>query len=550
MKASLAACAAAAVFLAACAENPTTKSVIDPQMSSLTSGNLRVTVNGPDGTNLCNILPDSALIRIRVIDRAPNPDVFRRGKTVMCPLNTDTFANLAFGPDYILQAALLTPGGSEARVPSSFINPTPFEFSADGTRKIIRVLLGAPIGGIATVDGRNAAGVGLTIQPTISNYFAAGQTFTSDNQGAWRSSFGAAPFLQRGLSYTATCSGGLGLSTGPAPVGPFVFNTDLSDINCALSNSLSKRWSHTATDLVFTAWDGHWGAVVHGPDTVGLGWGLQYPVATRPSRAQEASHSFFGGLIFSVNSSLVSAADLQGYNLECGANCRDMSWGVLSLGKSGEFGRRVTWDMSDAGFTDGRGLSIKQTSYDGEGGDFILFKLELTNNNASSMRVYAGMYNDWDVWGANGENPAGNIGGMNGNIAYVGNGATGPYVGTVFFGNYTTRGNRFVGLSTTPITLAEQVETLQGLRNNTSAGPQDLRTFHSVGPIGIGAGGRKIVWFAIVAGTTQAELAVNASAAQAHYEALAGIAPSLVESGETVFNAASARVRAPVTKSF
>jgi hypothetical protein len=519
------ACAAAALLLAACADKP--ESVIEPQMSTLTTGTMRVTLNGPDGTSLCNTLPASAQVRIRVIDRVPVNDVQIRGKTVVCPVNTDTFVNLAFGPDYLLQAVLVTPGGSEVRIPISYVTPNSTAFSSTGG-KVIRVLYGGRLGGAATVEGRNAPGVQVDLQPTISNYAGLRTTFTSDSKGVWKTSQGEPAFLQRGLSYVAQCKPGLGLATPPGPVGPFAFNTESSDVTCALQNSPSSRWTHSATSLRFTAWDGQWGWSVEGADPIGFGWGVQYPIAgtTRPSRLTTGSHSFRGGLIFSVDNSLVSAMDLEGLNLACGTTCRDMSAGVLATAKVGVSGKRITWDMSDAGFTDGRGLSIKQVSYDGEGGDFILYKVELRNNNTVPMTVYAGLFNNWDIWGPHGATPESNVGGLYNNISYVVDQDIGPeygpYLGTVFLGNYATRGHRFINSETPTLSLANQVQTLQGGFYNTNMSSSDVRGFQSVGPIRIAAGGKKAVWFAVLAGPGLFELNQHATAANSQYLALTG----------------------------
>jgi hypothetical protein len=527
MTPSVKACAAAALLLAACADKPTSPSDISPQNVVVTTGTLRITLLGPDGTNLCNSLPAGFNVRVRAVDRTANPDVSRRAKTFVCPVNSDTMTNLVFGSDYIVNTALYSPGGSLIRLPDTYVQPNGFSFTSNMERNV-RLYPGELISGRAFVDGKYAPDINLTLTPaTLTNYFAATTNFKSNAEGLWRSTQGERPFLQKGLSYTSQCGGhALGLTPPPGPEGPFLFPTERTAFQCYRTSSPSKRWSHRATNMTFTAWDGVWGAAVEPVDTtIGLGWGLQYPVAPteKPRYEASSSHSFYGGLMFAVNNSLVSIADMGDFAMECGATCRDVSLGTLNVFVNDDKSRRVTWQaMSDEGFTDGRGLTVSQTTYDGIGGDYILFRVELRNRTDARMTVYAGAINDWDVQG--GANPGANVGGMNNDVMYVAASSTsGPYMGTVFFGSYATHGNRFLGYSGTPTPVATQVDWLKGLANNTSFGPSDLRALQSVGPISIAAGSKKTVYFAIVGGTTQAEMMTNRNAAAAHYASLTSL---------------------------
>ena len=180
----------------------------------------------------------------------------------------------------------------------------------------------------------------------------------------------------------------------------------------------------------------------------------------------------------------------------------------------------MTWRYSDAGSEEAVGLQVIQHSIDGiRPHDYVLFRFRIRNTSPSSLRLYAGVFTDWDVQ----PDPFDDRGSttLNGTLMYQVSQANGIHIGTVLFGEAPVTGNYFwdAEQEPPPPSIGQQIRALRGDLARTSAGPDDLRYIQGAGPITLSHGEAQDVWLAVVAGLSRSQLIANANAARAHVQA-------------------------------
>jgi hypothetical protein len=324
--------------------------------------------------------------------------------------------------------------------------------------------------------------------------------------------------LQAGVNMlvTAQCAQLLGahVDQGP-PAGPFFVPDEVSSVNCALSTAAAVRFSHHRTRLAVTALPGDIGGLSPElDDQYGTGWGVQFPIdpAVGPEHASiTRSQLFRGGLIVGIRPNRVlSGIGIDGYFL-CAPACRDFGFdGTVKVKTSDKQGTTVTWRYSDARSVEGVGLKVKQKSYDGSSGDYVLFRFTLTNTRSAAVTFYAGMFADWDI----DDDALDDIGAtdLGGRLMYMTNVGGGTAAGALVVSTAPVSGNTFfTDFNQTTETL---VSALAGDFSVPSVGePNDHRFVNSVGPITLRRDASADVWIAIVAGEDVSQLMSNAAAA-------------------------------------
>jgi hypothetical protein len=467
-------------------------------------------VLGPDGSNICNTVGSGTLL-LRLL----NPDFtpgfgngFLGQQDITCPDN---------------RYSLPAPAGTahlRVELPATdAIDGLPWrnldEFLVDrqGASHDVRIAEGTALGGSATLEGSPFEGASLTLTYDLNSNFGAAFG-GSGADGAWMDFFGRSPFLPQGnVRYQARCDPVLGtrLIVG-APSGGFLFPDEVSTIDCTMEPAPSIEFSHTSTRLVVTPMPGDIGGSASPElfDRYGTGWGVQFPVepGTAPSHNQAASHLFVGGLLITLEDSVLTGVNVNG-QLQCEANCRDLGLdGTLKFTTTGSTVRQVTWRYSSPN----DGLDITQTSVDGQRPhDYVLFQFTIRNTSRFTRTLHVGFFGDWDI----DEDAFDDLGftDLDGRLMYlVSQGETGVHVGTLLLGAPAS-GNFFFTAGTVPSSF-DQVQALTGGLRQETGGPADLRYIQGAGPITIGRGQQRNVWIAVVAGEDRNQLLGNAAAAQ------------------------------------
>ena len=505
----------------ACSDSRDQDPIAPPLFSHGGLHSISGSVLGPDGSSICNFLPQGSLLRIRVVNPVSAP-LIAATQGVFCPSNTFSI-NVAPGT-YRLQALLLDTPTSGA-LPFRYLEPGNVVLDGGDVTQEVRILEGVPLLGSATLNGTPLPELALTLVYDFASQLGAAFG-ASGPDGAWDdvSPVARSPMVvQPGVSYSvfAQCVG-LGTRTlaGP-PSGVFLFPTEVGTINCTLATAPAVAFSHERTRLVVTAMPANIGG---GEEDIfsqyGRGWGVQFPVdpSSEPVHVPvTASHLFNGGLVIGLDPNVIlSGTNLGRYLLECGAACRDLgldaSAKVVTQGNGGNI---IKWTYSDAPSGEGVGLQIQQQSFDGKPpADYVLFQYSITNRSRSTRTFYAGFFGDWDVDGTFLEN----IGftELDGRLMYMTNPRGGIHVGSVLLGGAPVSGNFFFNDAVTPFSLFDQVRALKGQLRRAAIGPADNRVLHAQGPITLKRDKTAVLWIAIVAGESRAELLANAAVAAAH----------------------------------
>ena len=472
-------------------------------------------VVGPAGS-ICNSLSPNAVLIMRLISVAR--DAVAGSQNLVCPTNSYTFASVAPG-SYLLRVQLPINDVVTAGFPWRVYSTTQVEVAEAPVARDLPVEPGLPLGGGVFLDGVGVPGISLILFHADVPIFGVAQG-ASGPDGRWDEFFERTPIvLQSGVRMVSSvfCDLlGARLLSSPS-FEPFVFPDQASAITCNLTQSDAVKYSHDRTRLVVTPGPGDVGVTssLVLPDG-GLGWGVQFPVnpGQPPERDPIRSQIFMGGLIVGMRpDKILSANELNGYTT-CG-NCRAFGpQGRVHFNSSPTFGKKVTWQYSDAASPVGVGLQVVQKSYDGvPPADYVLFRFTLTNSGAAPITIYPGFFADWDI----GNGFVDDVGATEGRLMYQTNIVEGGYAGSLIISDAPVAGASFGTLNPGPVrTTAELLSELAGDVTNPSAPePGDHNYVQSIGPITLARGAATQFWIAIVAGESLDQLRSNAAAAAA-----------------------------------
>jgi hypothetical protein len=527
--------------------------------SLATAGNVTGRILGPDGRNICRTVGDGTMIVYLL-----NPeydftnDPFLGVQEVTCPDNAFSLPHT--GPAHL-----------RVELPDPFVNniddlpwrnlEDEFTVPTGGVNHQVNIGEGSPLGGRALFEGTPIEGAPINISYGFNNGFGATSGFSGPD-GRWVEFFGRSPLLlQRDVSYQVFgCEGGVlgAKQAAPLPAAPFVFPSGREGVTCRLETGPTTEFSHTATRLAVTPMPGDIGGAFTGDffEQFGVGWGVQFPVPLDQSPAHgpiSLSHMFNGGLLIGLPAQggsparILSGVDLGSAGLECVEFCRDLGFdGVVTFSPTGASGERksVTWRYSDAGSVEAVGLQVIQRSIDGKRPhDYVLFRFRIRNTSPSTLKLYAGVFTDWDVQ----PDPFDDVGAtaLNGKLMYQVSQADGIHMGTLLLGEAPVTGNYFWDSEQDPPpSIGQQIRALRGDLTRSSAGPKDLRYIQGAGPITLSHGEAQDVWLAVVAGQSRSQLIANANAARDHVSQLQNTAISDVD--ETVRIAGAPNRTAPL----
>ncbi|UCF21536.1 MAG: hypothetical protein JSU87_09180, partial [Gemmatimonadota bacterium] len=424
-------------------------------------------VLGPDGSTICDFVPDGATVFLRVIDPATaTPGApFAGGQNLTCPVNS--FA-IAVAPGTYRLRVEMPDDPSIGALPFRHLEPGEVVVGGMDVVKDVQVLNGEPMGGSMTIDGTPLAGGLMTLIYDLPTNVRFGAAFgITGPDGEWddrnpdrspmrvQNNAGSVPY-RASLDDCPTL--GTRVLSSDIPSGSFFFPTQVSAIDCAMETGPATDFSHSLTRLVVTPLPGDIGG--QSPelfDEYGRGWGVQFPIG--PSEAPVyhplgASHLWLGGLLVGVvpDNVVLSGIDVGGL-FQCGGACRDLGLdGAVRMDVTGS-GKKVTWSYSDAPSPEGVGLSVVQRSLDGKPPyDYVMFDYTFENTGPSTITFYAGFFGDWDV----GPNAANDIGftALDGQLMYQTNvGEIGAHVGTLLNSDYPISGNFFFNNITNPARL-------------------------------------------------------------------------------------------------
>jgi len=488
---------------------------LDLMSDPAVSGNV-VDVNGG---SICNTFGDGSVMLVRLIsiDRA----IIVGSRNLVCPTNAYSFPSVAPG-NYFVRVQIGVDVALDHGFPWRTMSLPPLQVGGAGVIRDVAIGPGTELGGGVFIDGAPISGVPLNLLYADISSGGFGPTgVTSGSDGRWAEFLGRDnTLLQSGIRLEASvlCEAlGARLLSQPS-FDPFVFPDEASSLSCLLTEAEAVTFSHDRTRLVVTPGVGDIGAgQLAFPEELGNGWGVQFPVnpGERPRHQSiTASQLFMGGLIIGMRPDrILSGNELNGYTL-CG-NCRAFGpQGKLHFTSSPSYGKKVTWQYSDAGSAQGVGLKVVQKSYDGiPPNDYVLFRFTITNGGAEAQTIYPGFFGDWDI----DDDFVDDVGATEGRLMYMTNAAGGVAGGSLIISDAPVAGASFATLNPGPVrTVEELVAALTGDVTNPSAPePGDHNYVQSIGPITLAKGGSTQFWIAIVAGEDLGQLRSNAAAAAA-----------------------------------
>ena len=482
-----------------------------------------VSVVDPEGRSICGHIPDGVTVQIAAVQIGVVGG-FASIQRVPCPNNAFTFT--VPPGSYLFRARLPEAVAIANRFPWQSWTLSPLEIAGDVSTEI-SVNQGTPLGGGVTVNGQPVGGTGLTLAHADATGFgvAFGQ---SSAAGGWEEVIPVRPqmLLQNGVRVNPNVICDL-LGTRllePVSFAPFEFPREKSGVSCDFVDAPAQQFSHTRTRLIVTPGPGDIGAGQHSlADELGNGWGVQFPVNPGEQPRIDGiweSHLFQGGLVIGMQPDRVLSSNELGGYFPCGPVCRDFGpEGRLHYTSAPSFGKKVTWQYSDANSSEGVGMKVVQKSYDGvPPADYVLFRFTLTNSGSNAQTIYSGFFGDWDIdvdffddVGATEQN---------GRLMYMTNSGGGVAAGTLIVSDVPVSGNAFFNFdfetNNAPTSTAEFVDALAGDFGSPS-GDQfgDKWYVHAVGPITLAPGQATEIWIAIAAGDDVEQLRANAAAAQA-----------------------------------
>jgi hypothetical protein len=506
-----------ALVLTACSEQSSDPlSAVGPR-SELHLGVPEVTGDllGPDGTAICNFVPEGTQITLRAIE--VNSLAFGGVADLICP--ESTYAMPLAAGSYLLRAQFVSTDGIGS-FPWRTLTSSPITVDVEDVTQDIRIDLGTALGGRATLDDRPVPGVAFgVVYQSLPGFGAA--LGVSGADGGWTDFFGRTPIVlqdQLDYAFATGCNALLGtVVVQDFPVGPFRFPGDIDAVNCALRSGATEPLTHNFNAVVVTAMPGDLGGLSPDVDPrFGQGFGVQFPAvpgAAPAHRPLSESQWFRGGLMVDLESGAILTGFDPAGELECGASCRDLGRdGKLSVRRSPGQGKTVTWRYSDAPSAEGVGLQVVQQSYDAPAGRaYVLFRFKVKNTSAKAQTLSLGVFADWDVDATIGDD-----------VGFVEHGgrllsqsnADGPTtrLGTLVVGDAAPTPGLFFSTPFVP-SLSDQAAALAGSLSQPPAGPADYRYIQSIAPLELRRGHSTEFWVAIVAGADASEFARTADAA-------------------------------------
>ena len=493
-------------------------------------------VLGPDGTSVCNLVPEGTAITVRAIE--VNTLAFGGFADVICP-DPAYIIPVAAG-SYFLRAQFVSTDGI-GTFPWRTLTSSPVTVDVADVTQDVRIDPGTALGGRATLDDQPIAGVTFSVAyQSLPGFGAASGVSGAD--GGWTDFFGRAPLmLQSDLDYTIPtgCEALLGtLVVEGLPAGPFRFPGGLDAVNCALRSGATEPLTHNFNQVAVTAMPGDLGGLSPDIDPrFGQGYGVQFPVVPGAAPAHRPlfdSHLFRGGLIVGLESGAILTGFDPGGELECGAACHDLGLdGRVNVTSSPALGKTVTWRYSDAPSAEGVGLDVVQRSYDAPAGRaYVLFRFEVKNRSAEAQTLSLGVFTDWDV----DETGADDIGFVErgGRLLSQSN-VDGPSTraGTLVVGDAPPTAGYFFSTPFVP-SLSLQAAALSGSLSEPPAGVGDYRYIHGIAPLELQPGRSTDFWVAIVTGADESEFAANADAALRDIESHRRVPEPVVERGPSL----------------
>ncbi len=492
---------------------------LHPSLSHTAAHTISGRLLDADGRNICRTIQEGTiLVRLLNADFGLTSDVqFLGQQELTCPKNL--YSLPADAGTARLRIDLPEP--NLGQLPRRNLHEVSVGPDAAVTRNL-RSVDGAALNGRTRLDGEPFEGVLLDVTYDFNPNFGATRG-SSGADGRWMEFFGRSPMiLQKDRRYVvfSNCDAILGTRqlAGPPEQG-FMFPSERAGLNCTLETGASTQFSHTFSRLAVTPMPGEIGGWFGAElaDRFGVGWGVQFPVASGSSPAHEnpdVSHLFLGGLLIGIGADRVLAGVDVGVAMKCGATCHDLGLdGTVEFAPQGER-RRVIWRYSDATSAERAGLRVTQESIDGKWpNDYVLFRFVIRNTSPSALTFHAGFVGDWDVE----LDAVDDLGAtaLDGKLMYqVSEAEHGIHMGTMLLGEAPISGNYFFSAAEN-LSTVDQVRALKGGLRRGTAGPGDLRNIHGVGPITLASQQVKDVWLAVVAGESRAQLLTNAEAARA-----------------------------------
>ena len=512
------------LLTAACSDHPSRPVPMAPSFDEGEFPRLSGSVLGPLG-NVCNSLPESSALRVRVID--PANFAFAGGVDLTCPENGYAFDLVPGG--YLLRVELPSDPLALGDLPWRTIGADPVFLEGENVGQDITVAPGAPLGGRVTFEGQPVPGVGLNLSYENAQGFGAALGSSADD-GTWSEFFGRPMLLQRGVRLQAVVGCGnplgqffLGTRVVQAPPdGAFLFPTERQAIDCDLETAPAVAFSHARSRLVVTPMPGDIGGLSGElAAQFGAGWGVQLlAVGESPQHGSITfSQLFRGGLVVGIAPDVVlTGVDFGGYG-DCGGSCRDFGLDArlsASATRPAET-KTVTWRYSDAGSPDAVGLQVVQRSYDGgPGSAYVIFKLTFTNTSGAPLSFYPGVLMDWDVGNADFD-AFDDVGytERGGRLMYMTDGPEGPgrFNGTLVFGAPPAGNAVLTDFGQTPAELVQLVTG--GVTIPSAEDPADHRYLHTVGPVSLAPQRKASIWIAVVSGENREEFFTNVDRAAA-----------------------------------
>lgn len=479
----------------------------------------------PDGSSYCDHLPPHHSPSANVYRLRPDSSAIQVGSTrpIFCPSDAwqmrngvmlETGQRYAFIFDTDVHAL-----HDASRFPLKVVDT--FTVTGATTTQNLVVRHGAPLRGRLLLDGGPLSRIPVTFTSTLLSqlrveaWSGADGAYEEDVSWPPEDPFRNDAYLQPGIEYRAECPpvGAAYLQSGSAS--PFTFGSE-SAFSCRYRSSAAAALpTHRAGSLALTAGPGNFGSEPN-PDGA-RGWGVQFPadsVALDRNLKSRVQHMFEAGFLLLVDGAVLSTFDGEGHMI-CGATCRDFGTSQARAGvRTDSTGATtVSWRLTDAASAESRGIELLQRSYDGDG-DYVVFRLAITNTSDVARTVSVGFFGDWDVGGFN----FGQTATTAGAIAYTTD-FDGPFMGSVFIGDYPERG--FYGRSSFQgrIPLLDQESVLAGSLTNEGIREVDAWYIQRAGDIVIRPGRARVVWFAIVAGNTLEDMQAAAALAEADVQA-------------------------------
>jgi hypothetical protein len=500
-----------------------------PSFDLLTDPAVSGSVVDVNGGSICNTFGDGSTMLVRLI--SVERQLFVGSQNLVCPTNVYSFTPVEPG-SYLLRVQIGTVEALDNGFPWRSIGlPSPFEVSDGAVARDVVIGPGIALGGGVFLDGQPIQGIPLTL--FYADAFFGITTATTGADGRWAEFLGRDNTLLQGgvrMASSVVCEVLGGRLLSRPSFDPFLFPDELSDQTCTLTESAATAFSHDRTRLVVTPGVGDIGAgQLAFTDGIGNGWGVQFPVnpGEHPRhRDITGSQLFAGGLIVAIRPDrILSANELNGF-IQCG-NCRVFGPdGRLHYNSSPKFGKKVTWQYSDASSPLGVGLKVVQKSYDGvPPADYVLFRFTITNGGVGPQTIYPGFFGDWDI----DDDFLDDVGTTEGRLMYMTNAGGGTAAGSLIVSDAPVSGTTF--FTEFGQTTDELVSAMAGDFTNPSVDePNDHRYVQAIGPITLASGAAMQFWIAIVAGEDVDQLRSNAAAAAADI-AQRGAQPDVTDGG-------------------